>query len=132
MKLNFITPFITLPGLVDEALDLYSKAFPDSEIIEITRFNDAGFGELGKVMNALLRIRDTHLMFMDMSKEQSPVPSWNICLYVNLESEEEFDIAFKNLSEIGEVMMGPEPIFELRKVAWLTDKFGITWQLVWA
>lgn len=121
-----------MPGQVDEALKLYMQAFPDSEIIEISRFEDAQFGELGKVMNAQLRIRDSHLMFMDMTKDHSPVPSWNICLYVNLESEEEFDTAFRRLSEIGEVMMGPEPIFELRKVAWLTDKFGITWQLVWA
>jgi len=28
--------------------------------------------------------------------------------------------------------MGPEPIMNLRKVAWVTDRFNITWQLVWA
>lgn len=132
MKMNFITPFITLPGQVDEALELYAKSFPDSEIVEISRFDDPEFGEQGKVMNAQLRIKDTFLMFMDMPKEQSPVPSWNICLYVACDTEEDFDLAFNNLSAIGQVMMGPQPIFELRKVAWLTDKFGITWQLVWA
>jgi len=29
------------------------------------------------------------------------------------------------------VMMGPEPIGALRKVAWVTDKFEVTWQPVW-
>ena len=28
-------------------------------------------------------------------------------------------------------MMGPEQVMDLRKVAWVTDKFGVTWQLVW-
>ena len=29
-------------------------------------------------------------------------------------------------------MMGPEAVPPMRKVAWITDQFGLTWQLVWS
>ncbi len=29
-------------------------------------------------------------------------------------------------------MMGPESVGEIRKCAWVIDKFGVTWQPVWA
>jgi predicted 3-demethylubiquinone-9 3-methyltransferase (glyoxalase superfamily) len=41
-----------------------------------------------------------------------------------------FDHAFDNLTKDGKVLMGPEPYDNFRKVTWLTDKYGITWQLV--
>jgi predicted 3-demethylubiquinone-9 3-methyltransferase (glyoxalase superfamily) len=47
------------------------------------------------------------------------------------DSEEEFDHLFGNFADRGFVVMGPEPIMNLRKVAWVTDRFKITWQLVW-
>ena len=38
---------------------------------------------------------------------------------------------FGRLSEGGLIMMGPEPVLEFKKVAWVTDKYNFTWQLVW-
>lgn len=28
-------------------------------------------------------------------------------------------------------MMGPEPVMDMRKCAWITDKYEVTWQVVW-
>ena len=45
--------------------------------------------------------------------------------------DKRFDFLFNELSAEGTVIMGPEPVMQLRLVSWLTDKFGVTWQLVW-
>ena len=57
--------------------------------------------------------------------------SWAISLQVDCLDEPEFDTLFTRLAEGGTVMMGPEPVLAFRKVAWVTDRFGVTWQLVW-
>ena len=57
--------------------------------------------------------------------------TWAVSLYVDCEDEASFDNYFDSLSADGVVMMGPEAVGELRAVAWVTDQFGVTWQLVW-
>lgn len=132
MKNDFLIPFITFAGNSEEAINYYLKVFPDSELIELTKFTeDTEYTEKGKVENAQLRLGDSTLMFMDMKKEQAPMSSWAISLFLNLDTEEEFDLVFAGLADLGEVMMGPMPVPGIRKVAWVTDKFGITWQLIW-
>jgi predicted 3-demethylubiquinone-9 3-methyltransferase (glyoxalase superfamily) len=70
-------------------------------------------------------------MAMDMEKAYSVPFSWATSFLANLDDEQEFDRLFGLLAAGGVIMMGPESVMHLRKVAWVTDKFGVTWQLVW-
>jgi len=83
------------------------------------------------VLNAQIGLVNSTIMFMDMKKEIAPISSWAITLFLNFETEEEFDRVFKGLAELGQVIFGPMPTPETRKVAMVTDKFGITWELNW-
>jgi len=130
-KTNF-APFLTFPGQAEAAMDLYQSLFVDSERVSLTLVDNPAFGEIGKVLNGQLLIKDHLVMFMDMAPEQAAPFSWSSSLYVECDDEAEFDRLFAGLAEGGQVMMGPEPILDLRKVAWVTDRFGVTWQLVWA
>lgn len=125
-----ITTFLTFPGTAWEAMDFYTAVFPGSRIVEVTRFEEGGPGEPGKVMNGVVELLDTEMMFMDLGMSEVPAFSWSTSLLVSCEEEAEFDLLFAKLSEGGTVMMGPEPVLDIRKVAWVTDKFGVTWQLV--
>jgi len=125
-------PFLTFPGLAEEAMDLYQSLFIDAERLSLTLVDNPAYGEVGKVLNGQLLIKGNLLMFMDMAPEQAAPFSWSNSLYIGCDDEAEFDRLFSGLSEGGQVMMGPEPILDLRKVAWVTDRFGVTWQLVWA
>ncbi len=129
-----VTPFITLCGDAEEAIQFYLSIFKDSKLIDLTHYqNEApGIGETGKVLNASIELKGETLMFMDIAQDQGPEFSWAISLFVSCDSEEEFDHLFGNFADGGFVVMGPEPIMNLRKVAWVTDRFKITWQLVWA
>jgi predicted 3-demethylubiquinone-9 3-methyltransferase (glyoxalase superfamily) len=71
------------------------------------------------------------IMFLDIeATAHAPAFSWATSFYLDCETEAEFDTIFAALSKEGTVMMGPEPVLHFRKVAWVTDKFGVTWQPV--
>ncbi|GHV42730.1 hypothetical protein AGMMS49546_22390 [Spirochaetia bacterium] len=74
---------------------------------------------------------DKLFLAMDMEKNECPVQSWQVSFYINCIDEKIFDNIFKKLSENGTVLMGPESVFNIRKASWVTDKFGITWQIIW-
>ncbi|KNZ41213.1 VOC family protein [Acetobacterium bakii] len=132
MKNDFLTPLIRLGGNSEEAINYYLKVFPNSELIKLEKFTEnTEYTEKDKVQNAHLRLENSTVMFMDMKKEIAPMSSWAISLFLNFETEEEFDLVFKGLAEFGQVMYGPMPAAGIKKVAMVTDKFDITWELNW-
>lgn len=128
-----ITPFLSFTGNAEEAMHFYVSVFPDARIESLVYFEKGQpNGEEGKVLNGALSLMGQQIMFLDMQKEYPAPPfCWATSFFINCQSEEEFDAIFSALANDGTVMMGPEPIMHLRKVAWVTDKFGVTWQPVW-
>ncbi|MFV0402251.1 MAG: VOC family protein [Oscillospiraceae bacterium] len=131
MDRKSITMFLTFPGVAEEAMEYYASNLPGAEIADIVRYGSAG-GEDGadKVLNGILTLKGQEIMFMDMIGPSSEF-SWAMSIYVDCVDEAEFDAFFDALSRDGTVMMGPEAVGNLRKVAWVTDKLGVTWQPVW-
>ena len=126
-----ILPFLSFSGNAEEAVNFYISIFPEAKIISLVHITDKANGEPGKVLNLLFEIMGQQFMAMDMVKEYAPEFTWAVSMYINCSSEEEFDMIFSSLSKDGLVMMGPEPVLEFKKVAWVTDKYNVTWQLVW-
>jgi predicted 3-demethylubiquinone-9 3-methyltransferase (glyoxalase superfamily) len=131
-----LIPFLTFSGQAEAAMSLYRKVFTDSELVSLVRIegglNPESTGqEPGKVLNGQLKIKGQTVMFMDLAPDYATPFSWASSLYIDCDDEAEFDQLFSGLSEGGSVMMGPEPVMDLRKVACVTDQFSVTWQLVW-
>lgn len=130
-----ITPFLTFPAKAEEAMAFYEASFPNTKITRLVRYDEnipnTPPEMIGKVLNGSLDLNGQELLFMDMDTANAPAFSWATSLYVACEEEADFDTIFSSLSKEGTVMMGPEPVLNLRKVAWVTDKYGVTWQLVW-
>ncbi len=129
---NPIVPFLTFPGTAEAAMSFYVGLFPAAGIRDISRFGPDDRGEPGKILHGDFVLKGQSFMAMDIDAAYAPPVSWGISLYVDCADEAEFNRLFSGLSAGGQVIMGPEPIYELRKVAWITDRFGVTWQLVWA
>lgn len=126
-----LIPFLTFHGNAEEAINFYASILPNAKIDSLVRFEKDQGGDEGKVMNGILSFSGQQIMFMDMAKSADlPSFSWTTSLYLNCKDEAEFDTIFDGLSKKGSVMMGPEPVAHFRKVAWVTDKFGVTWQPV--
>jgi predicted 3-demethylubiquinone-9 3-methyltransferase (glyoxalase superfamily) len=126
-----LIPFLTFHGNAEEAMNFYEKNLPNAKIENIVYFEKGQRGDEGKVMNGTLSFMGQTIMFLDMNAEYDcPFFNWASSLYVDCSSVEEFDAVFNGLAQGGTVMMKEEPFMHFRKVAWVTDKFGVTWQPV--
>ena len=135
MKKSKIAPFLTFNGKAEEAMRFYASILPGAEIVALKRYGkEHPFAEEkdeNKVLHGTLLFGGQEIMFLDMDAAH-PAPDfcWAASLYVNCENEAEFDAVFNGLAQGGLVMMKEEPFMQFRKVAWVTDKFGVTWQPV--
>jgi predicted 3-demethylubiquinone-9 3-methyltransferase (glyoxalase superfamily) len=126
-----LIPFLTFPGNAEEAMNFYAAVLPGAKIESIVRFEKGLRGDEGKVMNGRLSFMEHQILFLDMeSAYPCPPFSWSTSFYVNCRDEAEFDSLFNGLAQGGVVMMKEEPFMQFRKVAWVTDKYGLTWQPV--
>lgn len=125
--------FLTFTGNAEEAMRFYEANLPGAKIESLALF-EKGMenGDEGKVLNGVLAYREQKILFMDMQAAYPAPPfSWSTSLFIHCVDEAEFDMIFAALAQGGSVMMGPEPVMDMRKCAWVTDQFGVTWQLVW-
>lgn len=124
-----ITPFIALNGNSEAAMRYYSEVIPNAKVTQMNKFDEADSNN--KVFQGVLNIEGMDVNFVDMKRNcPAPEPNWSFSLMVECSSEDEFDEIFEALSSEGTIIMGPEPICEYKRATWLTDKFGVTWQLV--
>ncbi len=113
-----ITTFLTFNDQAEEAIDFYTSIFKDSKILNATRYGDAGPGPKGTLMTATFRLAGQE--FMALNGGPSFKFAQGISLFVNCETQAEIDELWERLSEGGQ--KGP--------CGWLTDKFGVSWQIV--
>ena len=125
-----VAPFLMFTGRAEEALKLYLEVFDDAELIATQRHGPDGPGEEGKIMHATFRIGDQVLMAIDSPPVHAFDFTPSLSLFVTCENEEEIDRLFAALSEDGDVMMPLSTEYPFAaKYAWLSDRFGVSWQL---
>jgi predicted 3-demethylubiquinone-9 3-methyltransferase (glyoxalase superfamily) len=113
-----ITTFLTFDDRAEEAVAFYTSIFPNSRIVTTTRYGDAGPGPNGSVMSATFELDGQQ--FMALNGGPSFRFEQGISLFVRCETQDEVNDYWERLSEGGE--KGP--------CGWLTDKFGVSWQVV--
>jgi predicted 3-demethylubiquinone-9 3-methyltransferase (glyoxalase superfamily) len=115
---NKITTFLTFDGRAEEALDFYTSVFENSRILSTTRYKDGSLGPEGELMSATFALAGQQ--FMALNGGPSFSFSQGISLYVDCEDQEEVDELWERLTDGGE----PGPC------GWLTDRFGVSWQII--
>ena len=113
-----ITTFITFNNQAEEAVNFYCSVFEDAEIYNLERFESGEPGAKATVINASFRLYDQEFLAMDVP---GGFPMGHgISLFVDCDSQAEVDHLWDALSEGGQVM----------QCGWLTDKFGVAWQII--
>jgi predicted 3-demethylubiquinone-9 3-methyltransferase (glyoxalase superfamily) len=113
-----ITTFLTFDNQAEEAMNFYTSLFPNSKILSATRYGDAGPGPKGTLMAGTFELGGQE--FTALNGGPSFSFAQGMSLFVDCETQEEVDELWENLSEGGE--KGP--------CGWLTDRFGVSWQII--
>jgi predicted 3-demethylubiquinone-9 3-methyltransferase (glyoxalase superfamily) len=113
-----IAPFLWFDTQAEEAAELYTSVFPNSRIVNVTHYTEAGPRPAGTVMTVEFELDGQRIVALN----GSPQFTFNeaISLQIDCEDQEEVDHYWKRLSEGGEE--GP--------CGWLKDRFGLSWQVV--
>lgn len=107
-----ITTFLTFDGRAEEAASFYTSIFDDSRILSTSP------GPGGTVMSATFELAGQE--FIALNGGPSFGFSEGISLFVDCETQEEVDELWEKLTE------GGEP----GRCGWLTDRFGVSWQVI--
>lgn len=124
-----ITTFLMFEGKAEEAMDFYVSLFPNSERLAIERYGPDEMGTDGAVKMSRITVNGLELMCFDSPVEHPFTFTPSISLFVECESDEEIVRLFEKLSDGGEVMMPLDKYPFGGKFAWVSDKFGVSWQL---
>ena len=117
-----ITNCLWFDSEAEDAAKLYTSNFKNSSIGAITRFGKEGFEFHGKPEGSVMTV-SFHLDGQEfMGLNGGPQFKFNeaMSLVVNCENQEEIDHYWYKLSEGGKE----------GQCGWLTDKFGVSWQVV--
>ncbi|PHB09973.1 hypothetical protein COE81_02570 [Bacillus wiedmannii] len=127
-----ITTFLMFEGKAEEAMNFYTSLFDQSEIVNISRYDENGPGKEGTVIHATFTLNGQEFMCIDSYVKHGFIFTPSMSLYVTCETEEEIETVFHKLAQDGSVLMplGSYPFS--KKFGWLNDKYGVSWQLTLA
>jgi len=127
-----VATFLMFDGKAEEAMNLYTSLFKDSQITSISRYEANEAGAEGTVRHATFSINGQTFMCIDSSVKHAFSFTPAMSLYINCETEEEIDEFFEKLSQGGETLMPLDANPFSEKFAWVNDKYGVSWQLNFA
>ncbi len=119
-----IAPFLMFVGgqhgRAEEAANFYVSQFPNSRIVNVTRWGVNEPGEEGTIKHLIFTLNGREFMVMDSQHPHQFTFSLATSLVANCDTQDEIDKLWKNLAEGG----------QYSECGWLMDKFGVSWQVV--
>jgi predicted 3-demethylubiquinone-9 3-methyltransferase (glyoxalase superfamily) len=116
--MNDITPCLWFDTDGEEAAKFYTSVFPNSKILDVAHYGEAGPRAAGTVMTVSFELDG--LKFLALNGGPEFTFSEAISFQVSCKNQDEVDAFWSALSEGGEE--GP--------CGWVKDKFGLSWQIV--
>jgi predicted 3-demethylubiquinone-9 3-methyltransferase (glyoxalase superfamily) len=116
--------FLMFQGDAEQAIDFYTSVIPDIQVKWLNTDTSNG-----GVRQGHFEVEGQRFMFIDSPVKHQFGFTPSMSIYLTCGNEEEIDTLFANLSEGGSVMMPLAAYPFSKKYAWLSDKFGVSWQL---
>jgi predicted 3-demethylubiquinone-9 3-methyltransferase (glyoxalase superfamily) len=113
-----ITPFLWFDSQAEDAARYYCSIFDDSEMGEIARYPENTPGPAGTVMTVQFALKGQEFTALNGGPEFDFTPA--VSLFVHCKDQDEVDRYWDGLMDGG----------TSQSCGWVTDKFGVTWQIV--
>lgn len=113
-----ISPCLWFASEAEDAAAFYTTIFPHSRITTVARYGEAGPGPVGNVMVVGFELDGAPFLALNGARDVPFTPA--VSLVVNCGSQAEVDHFWDRLGE------GGAPL----ACGWLTDRFGVAWQIV--
>lgn len=110
-----------------EAANCYVSLFENSRIINVTTLPDTPSGDA-----ELVEFQISDMKFTSISAGPYFKINQSISLMVSCRTIEEVDRLYASLSKGGEVLMPLEEYPFSKRYAWVQDRYGLSWQLMFA
>jgi predicted 3-demethylubiquinone-9 3-methyltransferase (glyoxalase superfamily) len=112
-----ITPFLWFDTQAEEAAKFYISTFPNSRIVTVARYGDAGPGPKGSVMTVVFELDGQRMIALNGGPQFKFTEA--ISLSVDCKTQEEVDHYWTKLSQGGRES----------QCGWLKDRYGLSWQV---
>jgi predicted 3-demethylubiquinone-9 3-methyltransferase (glyoxalase superfamily) len=113
-----ISPCLWFDTDGEDAANFYVSVFPNSKILDVARYGEAGPRDAGTVMTVSFELDGKKFIALNGGPEFSFTEA--ISFQVSCTSQDEVDAYWSKLAEGGEE--GP--------CGWLKDRYGVSWQIV--
>ena len=129
-----IAPFLMFSGAqhgkAAEAVDFYVGLLPRSRIIDIDLYGqDDPIGVAGTVRLGRFSIDGLEVKAHDSSYEHKFSFTPSMSLFVEVDSEPDFERIYAALSDGGKLLLPADDYGFSRRFAWVDDRYGVSWQV---
>lgn len=114
-----ITPFLWFDDDAEQAIAFYATVFPDTKILEESRWGPGGPVPAGTLMSARVRLGGQEYMLLNGGPTYRLSEAFSF--FVRCETQAEVDEYWSKLTA-----GGGEP----GHCGWLKDRFGVSWQVI--
>jgi predicted 3-demethylubiquinone-9 3-methyltransferase (glyoxalase superfamily) len=119
-----ITPCLWFDDQAEEAARFYTRVFPDSRIVRMTRYGSEGFEIHGRPAGSVMSVEFELNGQPFTALNGGPVFMFNeaVSFQVICETQEEIDFYWDTLSAGGDA--------RAQQCGWLKDRYGLSWQVI--
>ena len=114
-----ITPFLWFNDTAEEAAQFYTSLFPNSKVVSVARYGEAGPGPKGSVMTVNFHLQGQDFIGLNGGPQFAFTEA--VSFVISCETQEEIDQYWGRLTADGGTPS---------QCGWLKDKFGLSWQVV--
>jgi predicted 3-demethylubiquinone-9 3-methyltransferase (glyoxalase superfamily) len=116
--MNKLAPFLWFDDNAEEAAEFYLGVFPQARKLDEVRSQGVGPWPVGKIAIITIELEGQEMVFLNGGPAQRLNPAFSF--FVRCDSQQEIDEYWDKLIEGGSPMA----------CGWLTDRFGLCWQIV--